>query len=179
MALKATIYKAELSISDMDRHYYHTHNLTIAQHPSENDERMMVRLLAFILNADEHLEFTKGLCVDDEPELWIKNYSDEIELWIDFGQPDEKRIRKACSRAKQVIIYCYNHRSAEVWWQQNQHKLQRFENLKIVELAENVSDELAQLVERTMQLQCSIQDGVCYISEGERSVEVGLETWKG
>lgn len=105
MALKATIFKAEISISDMDRHYYQEHPLTIAQHPSETNERMMVRLLAFALNADERLEFTKGLSADDEPELWNKNYSDEIELWIELGQPDEKRIRKACGRSRQVIIY--------------------------------------------------------------------------
>lgn len=178
MALKATIYKAELSISDMDRHYYHNHHLTIAQHPSENDERMMVRLLAFALNADERLEFTKGLCADDEPEIWKKNFSDEIELWIDFGQPDEKRIRKACGRAQQVIIYCYNHRSAEVWWQQNEHKLQRYANLKIVKLGEEASEQLASLAERTMQLQCSIQDGECWISTDTANIQVELKTWK-
>src|SRR5680860_958910 len=105
MALKATIFKATLNIADMDRHYYADHQLTLAQHPSENDERMMIRLLAFALNAREGLEFTKGLSTDDEPELWQKSLSDEIELWIELGLPDESRLRKACNRSKQVILY--------------------------------------------------------------------------
>ena len=178
MALKATVFKAELSISDMDRHYYQEHQLTLAQHPSETDERMMVRLLAFALNASERLEFTKGLCADDEPELWQKNYSDEIELWIDLGQPDEKRIRKACGRAKRVILYCYNHRSALVWWEQNRNMLQRFDNLKVIKLGEGIAESLAKLVERTMRLQCTIQDGGCWISNNKDTVQVDMTVWK-
>ena len=107
MALKSTIIKAQLSLSDMDRHLYQDFNLTLAQHPSENDQRLMVRLLAYALNACDGLEFTKGLSADDEPEVWHKNYSEEIELWIELGLPDEKLIRKACGRAKRVIVYCY------------------------------------------------------------------------
>jgi uncharacterized protein YaeQ len=178
VALKATIFKAELSISDMDRHYYQEHQLTLAQHPSETDERMMVRLVAFALNASERLEFTKGLSADDEPELWQKNYSDEIELWIDLGQPDEKRIRKACGRAKQVILYCYSHRSAQVWWEQNRNILQRFENLKIIKLGEGVAESLAQLTERTMRLQCTIQDGDCWITNNKDTVQIDMTVWK-
>ena len=108
MALKATIFKAELQIADMDRGYYQDHNLTIAQHPSENDLRMMIRLMTFILHAHEDLTFTKGLSTDDEPDVWQKSLSDEIEVWIDLGQPDEKRIRKACGRSKEVFIYTYS-----------------------------------------------------------------------
>ena len=106
MALNATIYRCRLAISDIDRGYYQTHQLTIARHPSETDERMMVRLLAFALNADEHLTFTRGLCRDDEPELWQRSLSDEILLWIELGQPDEKRIRKACAVSERVFVYC-------------------------------------------------------------------------
>ena len=126
MALKSTIFKAELSIADMDRHYYGDHNLTLARHPSETDERMMVRLVAFVLNAHTDLEFTKGISTDDEPDLWLKGLSGEIELWIDLGQPDEKRIRQACGRAQQVLIYCYSGHGAEIWWSQIQGKLDRF-----------------------------------------------------
>ena len=107
MALSATIFKANLQVSDMDRNYYAEHLLTLARHPSETDERMMVRLLAYALHADEYLNFTKGLCADEEPDLWLKNLTDEIELWIDVGQPDERRLRKACSRAAQVYLYLY------------------------------------------------------------------------
>ena len=105
MALKATIFKAELQLSDMDRHHYQTHALTLARHPSETDERMLLRLAAFALNADERLEFTKGISSEDEPDLWLKNLSGEIELWIELGQPDEKRMRRACGRARRVVVY--------------------------------------------------------------------------
>ena len=115
MALKASIYKAEIQISDMDRNYYHLHQLTIARHPSENEERMMVRLLAFICHADEQLTFTKGISTDDEPDIWHKSLSNEIELWSDLGQPDDKRIRKACGRSQKHYKYSYNENSAELW----------------------------------------------------------------
>jgi uncharacterized protein YaeQ len=104
MALKATIYKADLQIADMDRHYYADHALTIARHPSETDERMMARVLAYALYAQDGIAFTKGLFDVDEPEVWVKNLVDEILLWIDLGQPDEARIRRACSRAEQVVV---------------------------------------------------------------------------
>jgi uncharacterized protein YaeQ len=107
MALNSTIYKVELQISDMDRHYYATHALTLARHPSETEERLMVRLLAFALYADDRLEFGKGISDEDEPALWRKAYTDEIELWIELGQPDEARIRKACGRSRQVVVINY------------------------------------------------------------------------
>ena len=128
MAIGSTVYKASLNIADMDRHYYGEHELTVAQHPSETDLRMMVRIAVFAFNADERLEFTKGLCVEDEPELWQKSYGGDIELWIDLGQPDEKRIRKACGRSDEVIIYTYQEKSARDWWKQNENKL-RLRNL--------------------------------------------------
>ncbi len=104
MAISSTINKVSLNIADMDKHYYQSHELTVAQHPSETNFRFMIRLIAFMVNANEQLRFTKGLSTDDEPELWGKSLTDDIELWIDLGQPDEKRIRKACGRSKQVII---------------------------------------------------------------------------
>ncbi len=178
MALKATIFKADLQIADMDRNYYQPHILTMARHPSETDERMMVRLLAFALHADEALSFTKGLSSDDEPDLWLKNLSDEIDLWIDIGQPDEKRIRKACGRAKQVAVYCYSSRSAAIWWEQNSSKLQRFDNLRVVNIQNDTSKLLANLAQRNMQLQCTIQDGQVWLADDAESVEVSLATWK-
>ena len=119
MAIKATIFKANLQIADMERHYYQDHTLTLAQHPSETDERMMVRLLAFALHAHEYLEFGQGMTNDEEADLWRKDLTGSIELWIDVGIPDEKLIRKACGRAKQVIVYCYGGRAAQMWFDQN------------------------------------------------------------
>lgn len=172
MAIKATIFKCQIHISDMDREYYQTHSLTIARHPSETDRRMMVRILAFALNANEHLEFTRGLCQDDEPELWQKSLSDEIELWIELGTPDEKRLRKACSRAKNVILYCYGGRTVDMWWQQNESKLSRFDNLKIYNLDEVSTDEMCELVDRSMQLNCSIDANQVYLSNDQSTITI-------
>src|SRR5687768_13263041 len=131
MATGAMIYKADLQIADMDRHYYQNHSLTVARHPSETDERMMVRLLAFTLHADDALAFGRGLSAEDEPDLWKKDLTGAIDLWIDVGQPEERDIRRACGRAKQVVIVCYN-RGADVWWVQNRDKLERLRNLTVV-----------------------------------------------
>lgn len=174
MALTSTIFKANLQVSDMERNYYAEHQLTLARHPSETNERMMVRLLAFALHAGEQLSFTKGLCADDEPDLWQKSYSDEIELWIDIGLPDERRVRKACSRASQVYLYLYGGRGAEHWWQRNAQKLQRFTNLTVVEIPELACREIATLAQRNMQLQCTVQDGEIWLSDGEQTCSISL-----
>ncbi len=158
MALSATICKADINIVDMDRHYYQQHSLTVAQHPSETDERLMVRLLAFALHADELLSFTKGLSTDDEPDLWQKSLSDEIELWIELGLPSEKRLRKACGRAQQVIVYTYGTGSAEQWWKQIQPQVTRFNNLSIRHLDTSITAELASGMQRNLDIQVSIQD---------------------
>jgi uncharacterized protein YaeQ len=158
MALSATICKADLNIVDMDRHYYQQHSLTVAQHPSENDERLMIRLLAFALHADEFLSFTKGLSTDDEPDLWQKSLSGEIELWIELGLPSEKRLKKACGRAQQVILYTYGTGSAEQWWKQIQPQVSRFKNLSVRHLDISITRELASGMRRNLDIQISIQD---------------------
>lgn len=171
MAISATINKISLNIANMDRHYYQTHELTLAQHPSETDLRFMVRVIAFIVNASESLTFTKGLSTDDEPDLWQKSLTDDIEMWIDLGQPDEKRIRKACGRADKVIIYTYHERKAKVWWDQQAGKLARFNNLQVFHInAEGVEA----MVQRNMQLQCNIQDGEIYLSDDETNIDVSV-----
>ena len=173
MALKATIFKAQISLSDMDRNLYQDYSLTLARHPSETDERMMIRLAAFAWHAAERLEFTKGLSADDEPELWRKNYSDEIELWIELGQPDEKRLKKACNRSRQVVLYLYGGRGTSVWWKQNQGKLGLHDNLTVIELSDSQTLPLTAMVERTMQLTCTISDGQLWVSNG--TLEVTLD----
>jgi len=178
MALKSTIFKAELQITDMDRNYYQDHQLTLARHPSENDERMMVRLLAFALHASESLRFTKGLSSDDEPDIWQKSLSDEIELWIDLGQPDEKRIRKACGRSRQVMIYVYQHGSGSNWWEQGRNRLERFDNLSVFALPDATVQALGQMAERSMRLQCTIQDSQLWFSNGEQGIEIVPQVWK-
>ena len=159
MAANATVFRAELQVSDMDRNYYATHALTLARHPSETDERLMVRLLAFALHADERLEFGRGLSSDDEPDLWLKSRTGEIELWIDLGQPDDARIRKACGRAQQVVVVNYHGRSADLWWDKVSGSLSRCDNLTVIDIAAATVAALAALADRGMRLQCMIQDG--------------------
>lgn len=173
MALKATIHKAELQLADMDRHVYGDHALTIARHPSETDDRMMTRVLAYALFAQEGIAFTKGLFDVDEPEVWVKNLAGEITLWIDLGQPDEAHIRRACSRAGQVVVLCYGS-GCEVWWKQIASKLTRFANLTVLQLPANTTQALAGLAERTMRLQCMVQDGEIWINTETQSVPVKL-----
>lgn len=174
MALKATISKAELNIADMNRHYYHSHHLTLAQHPSETDERLMIRLLAFALHAHEDLAFTRGLSTEDEPDIWQKDLIDHIVLWIDLGQVDEKRIKKACGKADQVVVYTYQSRSARPWWQKIESALTRFDNLNVFEIENISSTPIEALVQRSMQLQCNIQDNALYLSSTMGEVELCL-----
>ncbi len=174
MALKATIFKADLNIADMDRHYYQDHALTIAQHPSETEERLMVRLLAFALHAHEALTFGKGLSTEDEPDLWLKDLSGTIELWIDVGLPDERRIRKACGRAKQVIIYSFGGHGADLWWDKNCKAFERIRNLSVYNLPVATGQSLAKLAQRNMQLQCTIQDGDVWLGDNDNRVEMAV-----
>jgi len=172
MALKSTIFKAELQVSDLDRHYYSAHTLTLARHPSETDERMMVRLLAFALHADERLEFGRGLSAEDEPALWRKDLTGAIELWIEVGLPDEREIRKACGRAQRVVVLCYGGRGADLWWNQNRDKLERLRNLAVLSLSPEVSQGIAALASRSMGLQCTIQDGQAWLTDGHETVQI-------
>jgi len=178
MAQKATIYKVELSVSDMDRHYYETHKLTVAKHPSETDERLMVRLLAFALSAREELEFSRGLSTDNEPDVWKKNFNGEIELWVTLGLPNEKIVRQSCGKAKEVIIYSFCGKTAEVWWDKIKTTTTRFENLTVINLAKVETNALAQMANRSMRLQVNIQDGDVMVSFDDNIAYVTPLTWK-
>ncbi|MBU2892404.1 YaeQ family protein [Colwellia sp. D2M02] len=171
MALKATIYKANIDLADMDRNYYDSIQLTIAQHPSETEQRLMVRLIAYILNAHPDLQFGKGLSDEDEAAIKQVNYSDEIALWIELGQLDEKRLKKASNQAKQVKLYCYG-ASASTWWGQAQSNLKKFDRLSIEQFTAETCDALVKLLSRTMEFQCSIQDGQLWLSSGDETVLV-------
>lgn len=179
MAQKSTIYKVELSVSDMDRHYYETHKLTVAKHPSETDERLMIRLLAFALSARENLEFSKGLSADDEPDVWEKSLSGEINLWITLGLPSEKIVRQSCGKAKDVIVYSYGGKTAEVWWNKINTATSRFDNLTVINLADAETSRLAQMANRSMRLQVNIQDGEVMVSIDDDITYVTPITWKG
>ena len=165
MALKSTIFKAELQVSDLDRAHFASHALTIARHPSETDERMMVRLLAFALNAHERLEFGRGLSAEDEADLVLTDLTGAIDLWIDVGLPEEREIRKASGRARAVKVYTYG-RGAAVWWTQNEAALARLDNTEVVDVPEDTSRALARWADRTMRLECTIQEGQVWLSCG-------------
>lgn len=178
MALKSTIYKASLQIADMDRHYYADHQLNIACHPSETLQRMMIRILVFALNAQESLEFGKGISDTDEPDLWKKDLTGAIEQWIEVGQPDERRILKACGRASAVRVYLYAS-TGPIWWKQTQSKVSRANNLQVFQIAPDVAKDLEPLCQRTMQLQVTIQDGEIWVRDETHAVQVALETLMG
>lgn len=172
MALKATIFKAVLNIADLDRGVYLDANLTLARHPSETDLRLIVRLLAWALNAHDDLTFTKGLCADDEPELWLKNLHGGIEHWIEVGLPDERRLKKGCNRSEQVTLYTYAGRAVDLWWQQNQALLNRQDNLRIVDFSEEELAPLVELAERNMQWQVTISEGQVFINSGDVNLSI-------
>lgn len=172
MSAKATVYKVELQISDIDRGYYQTHAFSLAQHASETAERLMVRVLAYALNADAMLAVAGGLACDDEPELWRRDRTGEIEQWIDLGQPDPQRVRRACGRARQVLIYTYSGRSAQVWWDKVGDELKLRKNLTVIDIPNAACASMAELTARTMRLQCLVQDGLVQLSNAELSVQI-------
>ena len=170
MALKSTIYKIDLNIADMDRQYYAQHNLTLAKHPSETDERVMVRLIAFTLYANELLTFGKGLSDDEEPDLWQKDLTGAIQLWIDVGLPTEKDIRKACGKSAQVAIVLYGGRIADMWWTQNSKAALKINNLTVINLPE--TQALARLAAKSISISCTIQDSEILVSNDAGSFEI-------
>jgi len=177
MAIKATIYKADLQVNDIDRDHYQLYKLTLARHPSETDERMMLRLMLFGKHADERLEFAGSINTEETPALWKKNFSGEIQEWIELGHPDEKRIRKACGRARQVFVYCYGLHRAKPWWQGIKSSLDRFDNLHVMFLPDEQIEPLTAMAERTMQLTCMIQDGDISFSDADRETTITPEIW--
>jgi uncharacterized protein YaeQ len=174
MALKATIYKADLSIADMDRNYYQEHALTIARHPSETDERVMIRLLAFALHADPALAYGKDLFDVEEPALWLKDLTGAIDTWIEVGQPDERRLMKASGQSNGVIVYSYS-TTSHIWFKGLASKIERSRKITVVNIDPASSAALERLCQRNMQLQCTIQDGQVWITNGEETVQVERE----
>jgi uncharacterized protein YaeQ len=172
MALRSTIFKATLSIADIDRGYYRDHVLRIAQHPSETEERMMVRILAFALHADDALEFGRGLSADDEPDLWQRDLTGLIVDWIDVGLPDVRDLRKASGRARNVHVLAYGGRAVDVWWSASQSELARLSALSVVEVPQEATWALAKLADRAMDLSFTIQDGHVLVAAGSDSVEI-------
>jgi uncharacterized protein YaeQ len=179
MATNATIYKAVLQISDLDRQYFQDHTLVLARHPSETEERMMVRILAFALHADEALSFGRGVGTEDEPALWQRDATGAIDLWIEIGQPDERAIRQACGRSKQVVVYVYGTRGAEAWWENQRASLDRLKNLAVILLPMENFRALAGMARPSMQLQLTIQEGQIWIADGTQTLHLELQRLKG
>ncbi|MEO8507902.1 MAG: YaeQ family protein [Betaproteobacteria bacterium] len=174
MALKATIFKATLAVADMERHHYASYALTLARHPSETDQRMMVRMLAFALHADAALAFGRGLSSEDEPDIALRDDTGAILLWIDVGLPDEKLLRRAAGRARDVVVYAYGGRAVDLWWERNSGVLARLSNLTVRAVAPETVQALGALAARSMQLQCAIQEGHIWFSDNDTTVAVEL-----
>lgn len=173
MALGATIFKAELSVADIDRGYYADHALTLARHPSETDERMMVRLLAFALHAGPGLEFGRGLSAEDEADLWQRDLTGIVQRWIDVGLPDEREVRKACGRAREVDVLAYGGRAVDLWWDDAKKTLERQERLEVRDVPVEASRALAQMASRSMRIQVTIHDG--HLSITDHATAIGTE----
>ena len=171
MALKPTIYKAQIELADSDRNCFESLSLTIAQHPSETLERMAARLLAYCLNSARNLEFTKGLSTADEPDIWRHADSGEIEQWIEIGQPEEPRLRKACGKAEVVKLYAFG-KSADTWWKLNGDAISALPRMQVWQFDWGEVEALAGLIGRTMQLNVSVVGGVVYIDNGKDSVSL-------
>lgn len=186
MALKSTIFKANVQVADIDHAYYADHALTLARHPSETDERMMIRLAALALNAhmlqtvcggDGTLAFGAGLSNPEDPDVSLRDFTGQTKLWIEVGQPEDKPLAKACGKADQVHVYCFHH-AAEVWWRGIETKLTRLSNLSVFRVPATASQELAKLAERSMQLQATVQEGVLMLGNGAQTVDVEPVRWK-
>lgn len=179
MALKATIFKIKLSLSNLDIHFYEDFNLTLARHPSENNLRMMARLMAFILNAqEENLAFTKGMSSDSEPDLWRINHDGSVDLWIELGHLDERRIRQAASKAKKFKIYTYQGNQSLQWFSSIESTLSRFNNLTITHLTLPDEHDLEDLIERGMSISCTIEDGEIWLATETFRISVGFKILK-
>ncbi|MDH4154744.1 MAG: YaeQ family protein [Nitrospira sp.] len=178
MATNATIYKAVLQISDLDRQYFQNHTLTLARHPSETEERMMVRILAFALHADDALSFGRGVGTEDEPALWQRDPTGAIDLWIEIGQPDERTIRQASGRSKQVVVYAYGTRGVQAWWEAQRASLDRLKNLVVILLPMENIHVLAGMARPSMQLQLTIQEGQIWIADGTQTLHLELQRLK-
>ena len=186
MAIKSTIFKASLQIADIDHGYYADHLLTLARHPSETDERMMVRLVALALQShklhsvcadDGTLAFGAGLSNPDEPDVWLRDFTGQTRLWIEVGQPEDKPLLKACGKADAVVLYCFNH-AAEVWWRGIESKLSRPTNLEVFRVPTLASQALIALARRSMQLQATVQEGVLMLGDGTTTVDIEPVRWK-
>ena len=178
MATGATIYRADLSIADMDRNYYADHSLTIARHPSETPERLMVRLLAFALHADPALEFGRGLSSDDEADLWKRDLTGLIDLWIDVGLPEEKWLRKASGRSRQVVVLAYGGSKADQWWKRNEADLGRLDNLAVHAVPPAASASLAAMADRSMRLNVTVQESQVWIGSDASEASLQLRILK-
>lgn len=177
MALKPTIYKVEMNVSDIDRNHFDSYSLTLALHPSETLQRMSGRLLAFCFNAHEHLSFTRGLSTADEPALWQVSLDDRIENWIDVGQPDPERLKKACGRSEQVTVYAFG-RGVESWWSLNSTPIAALPKVQVFHIDLGTIEQLAQCWQRTLTLDVTITEGICYLSSGDTSLEITPDSWQ-
>lgn len=172
MAPKATIFKVNLAVADITRGYYEDHILTVARHPSETDIRMLMRVVAFALNAHEYLKFGKGISSAEEPDLWQIDLTGKVDHWIDLGQPAEKRIRQACGKANKVSIYTYQKGAALPWFQEVAPSLTRFRHLRVVHLVARDEAVLESLVDRTMDLSCTFEDEQAMLTDGKQSAVI-------
>lgn len=171
MAIKPTIYKLSIAISDFNRDYYDSVNLTVALHPSETVQRMMARIVAYCLNAQDNITFTKGLSNIEEPDIWVKTLDDQITLWIEVGEPSPERIKKSSRIAPEVKFYSFNSKS-DTWWKQSKDKVSQFKNVKFYQFDWPQIQLLATFAERSMDWSLSISGDTVYIAAENQECEL-------
>ena len=174
MALSSTIYKFSISLSDLDRNKFETLNLTVAQHPSETAERMMVRVLCYGLHAQEFLQFTKGLSTPELPDIWSQSLDGQTLLWLDVGEPNADRIKKATRGADDVWVYSFNSKS-DVWWSQEQSKFEPLA-VKVRQFSWGEVVSLAALLERKMDFSLTISGDLLYVATALGECELVLKS---
>ena len=174
MAIGASIYKTEVSISNLNTHYYEDLSITLAKHPSENENRLMNRLVAFLLNAHSELEFTKGISTSDEPDIWLKDYSGDVLLWIELGQPELKRVRQSCGKSQKMKIFTYHENKSNDWFEKNKDSFKSLDKLEIDHLKVVSEHSLEDLISRNMKLSCLIEEDTMYLSSDDARVEIKI-----
>ena len=177
MALRATIFKLELHVADMGRAYYNSHVLTLARHPSETQERMMLRVLAFALYAGEYLAFTRGLSTTEEPALWERDLTGQILTWIELGHPDERRVLQASGKSGRVVVFCYGGHASRVWWDGIKDRVARAANLTVLAVTPSDLQAVGALASRSMTLHITIDEGTALVSSSDASASVAIDLW--
>ncbi|WP_305046849.1 YaeQ family protein [Geoalkalibacter sp.] len=175
MALPSTIHRAVVQLSDVDRGIYETLQVTLARHPSETAQRLVLRLLAYAVCHAPELSFTKGICAGDEPDLWIREPDGRVKLWIEVGTPEPQRLLKACRHAEQVVLLTAGPGRFR-WDAQYRELLTGLDNVRVLGVDYDFVSQVATGLERSITWELTISGGSLYLTSAKQTYETTLET---